>query len=329
MTPRELRRLCFDFRAARAVHAGVELGLFEALGREARSAKELAEHRGCEEHAIAIWLAAMAAIGIVERSGPAFRLTEGLVDALVPGGKSYVGNLLQHDLWHWNRWDTLDEVLRTGKPCPPLAADRYLSDPEVLRRFLPNYALAMAQSAGGAPLRLAALLCQRGADTVADFGGGNGGLLRIVCERMPESRGILIEHGFSLEAARADLAGSPALERIELCELDFERAERWPAYDAAVLSRVLMGFAAERAGRAIARVAAGLAPGGRLYVHDYDAASRVGALLGLDMLLNTGGEVHTGPAIVAWLGAAGLAFEEERRVLPYTRVWIGRKEVAA
>jgi hypothetical protein len=46
------------------------------------------------------------------------------------------------------------------------------------------------------------------------------------------------------------------------------------------------------------------------------------------MLLNTGGQVHTAGAIRAWLGDADLGELEEREVLPYTRVWIGKKEVS-
>ena len=55
MTSAALRQLAFSFRAARALYAGVELGLFEALGARALPADELARARGCDARAVGIW----------------------------------------------------------------------------------------------------------------------------------------------------------------------------------------------------------------------------------------------------------------------------------
>jgi hypothetical protein len=92
-----------------------------------------------------------------------------------------------------------------------------------------------------------------------------------------------------------------------------------------VLARVLMGWAPERAAALVRRAADALAPGGALVVHDFDSRSRVGALLSLDMLLNTGGNVHARSAVEEWLVTSGLTLESSRRLLPYTRSWIARR----
>jgi SAM-dependent methyltransferase len=327
MTPGELRQLAFSFRAARALYAGVELGLFEALGTGSASADELARARGCDARALGVWLGALAALGVLERRGCAYRIRAGLRGALLPGGEDYLGNLFLHDLWHWSRWAGLDDALRSGAPRRAVEGDRHLADPGVLRRFLPNYNAAMEQSADGAPARLADAIAEHSPARVVDLGGGTGALLSEVCARLPGARGWLVEYGFALQSARERLAGDAARARIELLERDFETGEI-PAGDAIALSRVLMGFAPERARAAVLRAAAALPPGGRLYVHDFDAGSRVGALLGLDMLLNTGGQVHSARAIRGWLADAGLSELEERRLLPYTRLWIGRAGIS-
>jgi 8-O-methyltransferase len=327
MTPAALRQLAFSFRAARALQAGVELGLFEALHAGHATPAELASARGCDARALGIWLEALAALGVLERRGCAYRICAQLRGTLLPGGDAYLGNLFLHDLWHWSRWARLDETLRSGAPRQGVEGDRYLGDPGVLGRFLPNYNAAMEQSADGAPARLADAIAEHAPARVVDLGGGTGALLSEVCARLPEARGWLVEHGFALAGARERLADDPASARIALVERDFETGPIPPA-DAIALSRVLMGFAPERAHAAVLRAAAALAPGGRLYVHDFDARSRVGALLGLDMLLNTGGQVHSARAIRGWLVEAGLVELEERELLPYTRLWSGRKPPA-
>ena len=73
------------------------------------------------------------------------------------------------------------------------------------------------------------------------------------------------------------------------------------------------------------RAAEALAPGGAVAVHDYDARSRVGALLSLDVLLQGGGQVHEAASIEGWLREGGLLCDRRWRVLPYTRLWLGRK----
>jgi SAM-dependent methyltransferase len=323
MTPAELRALAFSFRAARALYAGVELGLFDALGDGPRTAADLAHERGCDARALGVWLAALAAQGVLECGELGYRIRPALRASLVRGGPEYLGNLFLHDLWHWSRWTRLDDVLRSGAPQGAVPCSGHLADPDVLRRFLPNYNAAMEQSAGAAPWRLARAIARHGPRTVVDLGGGTGALLSQLCALLPGARGCLVEHGFALAGARERLARDPARERIELVERDFEKDEI-PAGDAIALSRVLMGFAPERARAAVLRAAAALTPGGRLYVHDFDAGSRVGALLGLDMLLNTGGQVHASAAIRGWLEEAGLRELEERALLPYTRLWSGR-----
>jgi hypothetical protein len=328
MNPGELRQLAFSFRAARALYAAVELGLFEALAAGVEAPGDLARERGCDARALRVLLDALVAIDVLERSPGGYRIREPLRAALVPGGPGYLGNLFLHDLWHWSRWASLDRTLQSGEARQGAEGDRHLSDPAVLRNFLPNYNAAMEQSADGAPEKLARVIAQHAPRRVVDLGGGTGELLSRICALLPHARGRLVEHGFALAGATERLASDPARDRIELVEADFEKAET-PGGDAIVLSRVLMGLGPQRARAVLLRAASALSDGGRLYVHDFDATSQVGALLGLDMLLNTGGEVHSRAALRKWFSEAELDAFEERPLLPYTRVFIGRRNARA
>jgi cyclopropane fatty-acyl-phospholipid synthase-like methyltransferase len=160
---------------------------------------------------------------------------------------------------------------------------------------------------------------------VLDLGGGSGGLLLRVLEQAPCACATLCDHLFSLSRASELAARSPACERMDLLGQDFEKVQIPREHDVIVLSRVLMGMAPERARALLQRVAEALPGGGRLVVHEFDAGTRVGALLSLDMLLNTGGAAHPRERLEGWLAESGLTLESARPLLPYTRVWIARR----
>lgn len=329
MTPSELQRMIFDFRAARAVLCAVELGVFDALGADARSAHELAELRGLDLRGTRTLLQALSAIGVLEAETDRYRIHAELLPWLVPGGPHYVGNLMLHDLWHWSSWARLDHAVRTGRALETREGDPHLGNPEILKRFFPNYVAAMDQCAADAPVRLAkhlAPLCPR---SVMDLGGGTGALLCELLECVPDARGTLVELPFSLAPARERIKERGLESRIEILARNFESGELPEGHDLIVLSRTLMGLPPERARTLVRRAARGLSPAGTLAIHDYAAESRVGALLSLDMLLNTGGAVHPSARQRSWLEEAGLVELRCERVLPYTRLWTGRKPDAA
>jgi hypothetical protein len=325
VTADELRALAFRFRESRAVFAGVELGVFEALGDGARSARELADALALDARALEILLDALVALEVLERDGGRYAIASELRSTLVPRGASYAGNLFLHDLWHWTSWARLDQTVREGSARQRRDGDAHLGDPEILGRFLPNYVLAMEQSEGGASELLARRLAALEPKRVLDLGGGSGGLLLRVLERAPSAYGTLVDHVFSLSRARELTSRSPARERMELLGLDFEKCQIPREHDVIVLSRVLMGMNPQRARALVGRAVEALPEGGALVVHEFDAETRVGALLSLDMLLHTGGAAHPRAQLEGWLADGGLVLESARRVLPYTRAWIARK----
>lgn len=325
MNATELHQLVFRFREARIVFSGVELGVFGALAKGARSARDLAHELELCEDSLRVLLEALTAMGVLRHRAESYELEPACADALLPGSDEFLGPLLLHDLWHWSSWAYLDRSVRSGTPHRERQQDPHLCNAVVLARFLPNYTLAMEQSAGASLAGLAEQIEPLRPRCLLDLGGGSGRLLLDLLERCPDARGTLVDHAFALERAR-ELAGEHAAgERLTLLELDFERAELPGGHDLILLSRVLMGLPAARARALVVRAAQALEPGGHLAIHDYDPTSRVGAVLSVDMLLHCGSAVHASRAIHDWLADAGLESAGDGRVLPYTRCWIGAK----
>jgi SAM-dependent methyltransferase len=303
----------------------MELGIFEALGRSAASAEKIASVCNADARGIRILLDALTATDVVEHSPHGYRIRPPLADCLLEAEPGYTGNLLLHDLWHWTSWARLDEVVREGKALERRDGDPHLTNPEILHRFLPNYVAAMEQCIGDSPERIAALLAPLGPRSILDLGGGTGAHLMALLEELPDARGVLAELAFSLEQARGRVHDRGLDARIELIALDFDREPIPSGHDLILISRVLMGLGPDRARDLIRRCAEAVAPGGHLAIHDYAPRSRVGALLSLDMLLNTGGEVHSASSVAGWLESAGLTDISCEHVLPYTRLYVARK----
>jgi len=321
----DLQRMAFEFRIARAISCALELGVFEALGRAEASAEKIADACKADPRGMRLLLDALTATEVLERSPGGYRIPASLAGCLLAAEPEYLGNLLLHDLWHWTSWARLDQVVREGKKLENRDGDPHLTNPEILRGFFPNYVSAMKQCVGDSPQTIAELLAPLGPRSILDLAGGTGTHLTALLEKLPDAKGVLAELPFSLEQAHVRVRDLGLDERTEIVALDFDREPIPSGCDLILISRVLMGLAPERALDLIRRCAEALAPGGHLAIHDYTPHSRVGALLSLDMLLNTGGEVHGESSITSWLESATLEEIRCERVLKYTRLYVARK----
>jgi SAM-dependent methyltransferase len=325
MNTAELHQMVFRFREARIVFSALELGVFASLAKGARRCSDLAHELELDERGLRVLLDALVAMEVLRRNSDGYALEPACAAALLPGGEDFLGPLFLHDLWHWTSWAHLDRSVRLGLPHRERHNDPHLCNAVVLARFLPNYTLAMEQSARASLPGLVERIAPLGARALLDLGGGSGSLLLALLERSPDARGTLAEHAFALERARELAAEHPAGARLALLELDFERGELPRGHDLIVLSRVLMGLPEPRARALVARAALALEPGGHLVIHDYEASTRVGAVLSVDMLLHCGSEVHAAHEIEDWVEEAKLDLVDDGRVLPYTHCWIGAK----
>jgi SAM-dependent methyltransferase len=156
--------------------------------------------------------------------------------------------------------------------------------------------------------------------TVLDAGGSSGVILWNLLRVHSELRGVLLERP---EVARSVEVPTELAGRMEVIAGDL--FEPWRARaDAIVLARILHDWSDVEAVRILQRARESLAPGGRLYVIEMvlGPENTDGALLGLHMLVTTGGKERTEAEFHALLESAGLRPRERRSLAAVSQVLV-------
>jgi SAM-dependent methyltransferase len=312
MNEAELRALTFSHRAARLVLAGVATGVFEVIADTPRTAGEVASACGLATRGAAALLAALAALGVAERIGGAFLATPAARSVLCEKGDASRRHTLLHDLWHTGLWTRLEESLASGRPLGDRSHDPFFTRPDVLARFFPNLAQAMAETTRDEARELAESIALPPFARVLDLGGGAGQFARALADAHGDAEVVLFDQA-------PVLATAPVHPRVQPLAGDFLHDPLDPGgagYDRILISRVLMGLDDSRAAGLLTRARGALRPGGAVEIVEprrgTGAAGRVAALLDVDMLLLTGGAVRELEELRALLAAAELRAGEPR-----------------
>jgi hypothetical protein len=277
-----------------AVHAAFELELFAALASPL-TVEELAAARGLDARR----LRALADVLVLER-------------ALVRDGRRLArgADLARPSAPPARGWGRLAEVLRRGRP---------LDEPDDPAAFHRHLFAAGAEAARELAARFACELDRCGGGTLLDAGGGAGVYTAALLDAAPSASARLVDRAQVIALARESLGRLGWRARLEAGDLLAPDAPLGEGHAIALLSNVLHLHPPDACARLCARVAASLAPGGRVIVKEVLVApDRSGPPSGLYFALNMalytdGGDAWDPERIAAWLRAAGL---DEPRVDP-------------
>ena len=236
-----LVEMAMAYSRSRVLCAAARLGVADALGDEERSVGFLAG--ACEADADALYrlLRALASIGVTEETTPEhFRLTAfGKPLRKDAPQSAWPAVVFWADLLA-DEWSLLTDCIRTGKPASEVR------DPKIPSRWSQDAQAGSIFRAvmGTAPAEDYAPIAEAwdfsGAKVVADLGGGGGSLILAVLAQNPGLRGMLVDLGPSVNAARARFAEEDASSRCELITADLTQSVPAGA-DVYMLKHVLHG----------------------------------------------------------------------------------------
>lgn len=288
-----------------ALHAGVKLDVFTAVGGGAVGIDDLALKLGAEKRGLSALLDALAAMKLLKKTGDSYSNTSAAVEHLSTGSPGYLGHIILHHHHLMESWARLDQAVRSGKPLRTSASK---TDPVQRESFL----MGMFNMAMSLAPRIVPKLKLEGRRHLLDLGGGPGTYAIQMCR-----------HNLGLKATVYDLPTTKPFadktierfgmgDRVSFVAGDYIEQEIPGTYDAAWLSHILHAEGPDDCRKIINKAVAVLEPGGIIMVHEFvlddsKDAPLFPALFSLNMLAATAsGRSYSEGEIREMLAAAGV-----------------------
>ncbi len=311
-TEDRLRRRIEAYHEAALAYAAVKLTLPETMGSKAWTAEHLAAALGVSAPHLERMLRGLVTLGLAETGVEGTYVLTEAGQALAPGSSSSLREKLLIVIeQYWQPWAHLAAAVTSGRPAfeqifgSNVRDWRHVNaehgnafDDYVARETYANAAPSLEK------------LDMNGVGTVADLGGGHGGLLAAMLAKHGRLDGVLMTHPHALEGARAFLDSAGVGARVSLVSGDI--SETVPVLeDLYLLNAVLQQYEDTQARRILENCRASQTPGTRLVVierlmpdHATDDAAAV--TLDLHMMTITGGRTRTRSEIESLLDTAKL-----------------------
>ncbi|MBN1104684.1 MAG: methyltransferase domain-containing protein [Deltaproteobacteria bacterium] len=299
----KLMRTSGAFWESCALHAGVELDVFSAIGDTSLTGDEVAGTLGGDVRGITALLNALAAMGLLIKHEGRFANTSVSRTLLARDSPQYIGYMIRHHHHLVPAWSELHRAARTGKPVRERTGDE-----EEIESFL----MGMFNQAMGFAPRLARELDLSGRHRLLDLGGGPGTYAIHFCLANPGLRACVFDLPAAREFALKAAKRFGVRDRIDFTPGNYHVDHLKGPYDVAWLSHILHSMDPGESQRLISKAVSLLPPGGLILVHDFVldgtmASPLFPALFSLNMLVNTkGGRAYSEAQIREMLSKAGV-----------------------
>jgi SAM-dependent methyltransferase len=324
--PEAVLQIAAGTRRAQVLFSSVELGIFDAAAGQPLTAEQVAARLGLQPRAAGDLLAALWAMGLMDRHGDRYATTAVSDAYLVTGRPGYLGGFLSFlDGVLHPAWRELTTSIRTGAPVRSGDPYEHMYADEAERDgFLE------AMDVLNAPIgsRLAQFAWQR-ARSFADIGGARGNLAVQIRKAHPEMEAAVFDLPRLQPAFEAHMAALGLTGQVRFIAGDFF-SDPLPTADVLIFGHVLHNWPPERHSALLAKAHQALPPGGRVVVYDPmmdDRRPHLGAALAsLNMLVwSDGGAEYTVSEIRGRMLDAGFASVTAGRLTPATTLVVGRK----
>lgn len=299
------------YHDAALLHAAIVLGLPERMEKRGVPPDALAAELGLSAPHLRRLLRGLASLGICAEA------PEGTF-ALTPQGRSLLpGAPLRQKVQivvaqYWRPWANLAASVTTAKPAFEQIFGQNVADwrrdhsdaGALFDSYLAHEAHAQAPD-------IVAAIDLSGIRSVADIGGGHGGLLAGLLQANRNLRGILFDRPHRIEAALLFLQAQGVADRVERIGGDLLTAIPVEA-DLYVLAGVLQQWDDAKARAILANCRKAMRQGARLAIverllPEHAADDPAAIMLDLHMMAITGGRVRSLAEFAAMLSEAGFA----------------------
>ncbi len=258
------------FNAARAIMAGADTGVYDAMGKDSKSADEIA--KSCNTNALATkhLLDCLVGIGYVEWRNGKYSLKKKYHKWLLKDSEANLIGKLRFQLIEWNWMNHLEDYVRTGKILDlhgSLDPKQWASYQDGMRDLSINCAQELAGK-----LKLPA-----GATQMLDIGGSHGLYSIELCKKNPGLSSTILELPGAIDQASAIAAKYGAGDKVKHKAgnaLTDDLGEN--VYDLVMINNVVHHFTEEQNRELAKKIKCALKPGGLYAIGDFIRAHKPG-----------------------------------------------------
>ena len=299
------------FTSARAIMAGAELGIFESLGKDSKTFKEIAD--SCKTHPAATkqLLDCLVGIGYLKWSNNSYSLRPKYYKWLLKDYSSNIIGKLRFQISEWNWVGKMEDFVRTGKP---LELHSVIKESEWA-----NYQQGMRDLSGNASKELAGKIrLPANPSKMLDIGGSHGLYSIELCKKYPSLSSIILELPGAIDSASAMAAQSGLGDRVQYQAgnaLTDDLGEG--LFDLIMINNVVHHFTEEQNILLAQKVTRALKPGGMSAIGDVIRGKKPGEggaiapVIGLYFSLTSESGTWSIEEITSWQKKAGLKLQKQ------------------
>lgn len=315
------------FNTARAIMAGAELGVFESIGKQSRTAEEIATACGTHPQSTTQLLNCLVGVGYLRWKDGQYSLKRKYRKWLLLESDSNLIGKLRFQLVEWNWMAHLEEYVRTGVP---MEMHRSASEREWalyqggMRDLSVN---AAKELAGKVPVA-------KGATRMLDIGGSHGLYSIELCKRHPGLTSIVLELPGAIQSAETIAKRYDKAGRVKYVAGDALADDLGTGlYDLVIINNLVHHFTAEQNQALAVKVESSLKPRGVYAIGDFIRAETPGeggvvaSTAGLYFSFTSASGTWSSAEIESWQTAAGLRLEKAVGVvsIPGWKMLVARK----
>lgn len=308
-SPDRILDMAAGYEPALILEASVRLGVFDALDEQPSTVEEAASRLGVSRRGLRALLNALVGLGLLDRYGDRYALTDESAAYLVTKSPTYQGYMCKHVSGHLlPRWLRLTEVVRTGRPQG--VVNEQADGAAYFREFVEDI-FPMSYDAGRA--LAAELVDSNGTEPirVLDLAAGSGVWGVALAEASSRVRVTAVDWPAVLPVTRRVARRHGVIDRFTFIEGDLTTTDFGRDHSIATLGHILHSEGEARSRRLIHKTFDALAEGGTIVIAEFianeDRTGPSGALIfAVTMLVNTEeGDTFTFKEMSAWLKEAG------------------------
>jgi hypothetical protein len=312
------------FRLSRVILTAYELELFSHLGKEGKSAEEIAKEIRTDARATDRLMNVLVGCGLLDKGNNEFKNTELSRKYLVKTSPDYMGGLGHiADLWH--TWTTMTDAVRKGST---IVIRDSINDRS--KNWLEPFIAQMHHRGKQQAHEIAELLDFKNVNKVLDVGGGSGAFSFAFIDKKPGLEATVFDLPNVVPITQKYIDKEGYKKKVETLAGNYLQDPLGSGYDMTFLSAVIHSNSPGENKLLFKKCADAMNKGGQLVVLDHimseDRTSPFGgALFSLNMLVGTeAGDTYTVSEIKSWMAEAGFENIERKGAESGTSLIIGK-----